>query len=83
MSKNNLIERAQRCSMYTTIFFGYVRGRQAAGDNEVAVNQMAEDYIAEYGLEDVLDPKVIQNSYRNFVMLFRDIKRDENRRKSK
>ena len=75
MGKNNIIERNQRCSIYTKIFFGYVKGRQY-GTEYASISSIAKDFISEYDLEDILDANVIQVSYSNFTSLFKELTKD-------
>ena len=81
MGKVNIIERAQRCSTYTQIFFGYVKGRHF-NDPHAPINTLADEFIEAYDLYDILDPKVMQVSYINFTKIYIDLKRHDNTKKN-
>jgi len=73
MAKNNLLERGQRCSLYTSVFYGYALGMLTGGSN-LSLRALAQDWITKNNLEDVTRAEVLQVNYYNFYGMTKELK---------
>lgn len=76
--KNKILESAQRCSIYTHIFYGYVIAWKIYKPNS-PIKKIAEEFIKDHDLYDDTDWKTLQMNYSNFTKKERDLKRDKNK----
>jgi radical SAM superfamily enzyme YgiQ (UPF0313 family) len=72
-----IIENAQRCSIYTHVFFGYVMAWKVERVND-SIKSIAEKFIKENDLYDVTDWKTLTVNYTNFTKRERDLVRQNN-----
>ena len=78
--KNNFLESAQRCSIYTQFFYGYVVGWRKFNP-DTPIREIAETFIDENDLYEVTDWKTLQVNFTNFTKRIRHIVRDSNSNK--
>lgn len=76
IEKNKAIERAQRCSIYTHIFFGFVVGYHILDPNKT-VSKLAVEFINHYSLTGIIQPKTLEMNYSNFTQNMRAIERSK------
>ena len=73
MSKeNNPLHRLANVTNQYVMFYGYVRGRKATGDN-TSLMKMAKQFMADHALEDFIEDIDMVNGYNRICKIIKCI----------